>query len=159
MSYETLININSDAKNGWGWNAFNTFVKLNPNVTEVSVENQLERMVEKYNLSGEDMIRVFKLQPIENIHLHSNLRHEIGKRSNAFSIYTLAIIAIFILLIAWINYINITTAKTKKQLQSIHLRKVLGSTNKQQLIETIFSSFVLNSIAIMLSGKIIISNV
>jgi putative ABC transport system permease protein len=155
LSYRTLENQNSDAINGWGWNSFNTFVRLNPNASMASVEKQLKNIVSKYHLSDEEMTREFKLQPIESLHLNSNLRHEIGRRSNLSSIFTLGLIAIFILLIAWVNYINIATSQTKKQLLSIHIKKVLGSTKNLLFIDSVFNGLVLNTIAIAMSFLLI----
>ena len=148
LSYPTLENHNSDAINGWGWNAFNTFVKLNPNADLESVDRQLEGVVSKYHLHNDEMTRKFTLQPVESIHLNSDLRHEIGRRSNLSSIYTLSLIAIFILLIAWINYINIAASQTKKQLLSIHIKKVLGGTKGLQVFDSVIDGILLNTVAL-----------
>ncbi len=149
LSYPTLENHNSDAINGWGWNSFNTFVKLNPKTDLKTVNQQLKGVVKKYNLSNDDMTREFTLQPIENMHLKSNLRHEIGQRSNLSSIYTLSLIAIFILLIAWVNYINIAASQTKKQLLSIQVKRVLGGTKGQQVFDSVLDVTLLNTVAIL----------
>lgn len=148
LSYPTLENHNSDAINNWGWNSFNTFVKLNPDVNPDSVERQLKDVVKKYHLFNDEMTREFTLQPIEQIHLNSDLRHEIGRRSNASSIYTLSLIAIFILLIGWVNYINIAASQTKKQLLSIHIKKVLGGTKGLQVFDSVMDGILLNTIAL-----------
>ncbi len=155
LSYRTLENQNSDAINGWGWNSFNTFVRLNPNASVISVEQQLKGIVAKYHLSEEEMTREFKLQPIKSLHLNSNLRHEIGRRSNLSSIFTLGVIAIFILLIAWVNYINIAAAQSKKQLLAVHIKKVLGSTKKLLFIDSVLSGLILNTIAITMAFLLI----
>ena len=148
LSYPTLEKSNSDATNGWGWNSFNTFVKLNPVADLQLVNRQLKRVVDKYNLSSDEMTREFTLQSIENLHLKSNLRHEIGRRSNLSSIFTLGTIAVFILLIAWVNYINITASQTKKQLLSIHIKKVLGGTKALQIFDAVLDAVLLNTLAI-----------
>ena len=155
LSYRTLENQNSDAINGWGWNAFNTFVQLTPKANVDLVEQQLKRIVAKYNLSEVEMTREFKLQPIESLHLNSNLRHEIGRRSNLSSLITLGVIAIFILLIAWINYINIAAAQTKKQLLSIHVKKILGNTKKLLFIDSMLSGLIINTVAIIFAFLLI----
>ena len=152
LSYKTLISQNSDAAFGWGWNAFNTFVKLKPNSDLALVNKKLEGIVAKYKLSdSEGMKRIFQLQPLEKIHLHSRLRHEIGRLGNAFTIYVLISIAIFILLVAWINYINISTAKSRKQILEIAVKKVLGSSKRQIYTEHIFEALLINGAAILAS--------
>lgn len=152
LSYKTLVSQNSDAAFGWGWNAFNTFVKLKPNADRTSVNKKLEGIVSKYKLSdSEGMKRIFQLQPLAEIHLHSTLRHEIGRLGNVFTIYVLISIAIFILLVAWINYINISTAKSRKQILELAVKKVLGSTKKQIYIEHIFEALLINGAALLVS--------
>ena len=155
LSYKTLVSQNRDAAFGWGWNAFNTFVKLKPNSDIALVNKKLDSVVSKYKLSdSEGMKRIFQLQPLERIHLHSKLRHEIGRLGNAFTIYVLMSIAIFILLVAWINYINISSAKSKKQILEVFVKKVLGSTSGQIYFEHVFEAIFINAVAIL--GSIIL---
>lgn len=151
LSYQSLISLNSDAAYEWGWNAFNTFIKLKPGSNLTLVNKKLKDIVSKYNLSDKNMTRVFALQSLQSLHLHSNLRHEIGKRGNAFMIYILISIAIFILVIAWINYINISTAKSKKQFLEINVKKILGCSKKELFYSQLFETFVLNFIALIFS--------
>jgi putative ABC transport system permease protein len=156
LSYETLISQNNDAAFGWGWNAFNTFVKLKPDSDIGSVNTKLEGIVSRYKLSdSEGMKRIFKLQPLESIHLHSRLRHEIGQLGNVFTIYVLTSIAIFILLIAWINYINISTAKSRKQITEISVRKVIGLTKGQIYFEHVFEALLIDGTSFLVSVIII----
>ena len=149
LSYKSLISLNNNAD--WGWNSFNTFVKLKPNSNLEVIDKKLGKVVTKYNLSIEGMTRVFALQPITSIHLHSNLRHEIGRRGNAFMIYILISIAIFILIIAWINYVNVSTAKSKKQFLEIDVKKVLGCSKNELFYGQLFETIVLNIISLILS--------
>jgi putative ABC transport system permease protein len=135
----------------WGWNAFNTFVKLEPNADTEIVQSQFSGIVEKYNLSNEEMTRVFKLQPLKDIHLHSNIRHEIGRRNSAVSVYILIAISIFILVVAWINYVNISTIKSRKDLLTMNVKRFLGSKKKHFVIENIFESLLINLIAVIVS--------
>jgi len=152
LSYKTLVSQNSDAAFGWGWNAFNTFVRLKPNSDIASVNKKLEGIVSKYKLSdSEGMKRVFELQPLTEIHLHSRLRHEIGRLGNVFTVYVLISIAIFILFVAWINYINMSTAKSRKQILEIAVKRVLGSTKWQIYSEHIFEALLINGVAIIIS--------
>ena len=154
LSFKTLEkqeyrNRNMDTE--WGWNAFNTFVKFKPNADTAIVHRQLNGIVEKYNLSYEEMTRVFKLQPLKDIHLHSNIRHEIGRRNSAVSVYILIAISIFILVVAWINYVNISTIKSRKDLLAMNVKRFLGSKKKHFIIENIFESLLINFIAVIIS--------
>jgi putative ABC transport system permease protein len=155
LSYHSLVRIASSAANEWGWNSFNTFVKLRANSNLDVVNKKLKDVVTKYKLSEDNYTRVFTLQPIHSIHLHSNIRHEIGRRGNAFMIYILMILAIFILLIAWINYVNVSTAKSKKQILELHVQRVLGCSGKQLFYGQLLETFLLNFMALVVSMVVI----
>ncbi len=154
LSFKTLEKQQEGDRNMdtyWGWNAFNTYVKLKAQSNIETVHNKLSAIVEKYNLSNKDMTRIFKLQPLADIHLKSNVRHEIGRRNSADSIFILLGIALFILVVGWINYVNASSVKTRKELVLINVRKSLGSTNKHFVFENILESLVLNLVAILIS--------
>src|SRR5690606_9232186 len=91
------------------------------------------------------------LQPIQEIHLYSELQSEIGETGNYKFVYYLIVIAGFIILITWINYVNLTTARATDRTREIGVRKVFGSQRKQlisqfllEAILTCFASFILS---------------
>jgi putative ABC transport system permease protein len=151
ISYLTLIEHNTDAQYSWGWNAFNTFVLVEPTASIAHIEQQLEELVTKYQLSRDEMKRVFTLQALTDIHLNSKLRHEIGVRGNLFSLKVLMAIALFILCVAWINYINISSAKSKKELMEAEMKAIFGNKKSLRFIESIFDSVLLNTIGLIVS--------
>ena len=52
------------------------------------------------------------LQPLADIHLHSNLEVEIEANSDIRYVYIFSALALFILLIACINFMNLATARS-----------------------------------------------
>lgn len=95
-----------------------------------------------------------ELQPLKDIHLHSNLEQEMGENSNASYLYIFAAVAIFILLIASVNFINLNISLAFRRMKETGLRKVMGAVRgqliKQYLAETLVISFVALVIAIVL---------
>jgi putative ABC transport system permease protein len=73
----------------------------------------------------------FRLQPVTDIHLHSNMRWELGNNSHVSYIYILGAAALFILILACINFTNLTTARSLERAKEIGLRKTLGAQRKQ----------------------------
>ncbi|MEL7427612.1 MAG: ABC transporter permease, partial [Bacteroidota bacterium] len=71
------------------------------------------------------------LQPLTDIHLHSQLNMEIGSNGSITYLYLAAAIAIVILLLALINYINLTTARAGQRVREVGVRKVLGAKPRQ----------------------------
>jgi putative ABC transport system permease protein len=67
------------------------------------------------------------LQPLHDIHLHSNMEGELKPNGNFnYVIFSLSI-ALFILILACINFINLSTARSTERAREVGIRKVVGS--------------------------------
>lgn len=148
ISFTTFIQKNDPSKE-WGWNDFYTYIKLNPNVDYASFESKLGSFILKYK--GKDSKDRMVLQPIEGIHLHSNVGYELEANGNSRSIYFLSVIALVILVIAWVNYINLSTAQSEKRAKEVSIRKVNGATRGEVMTQLILESFLMNFIAVLIS--------
>ncbi len=82
------------------------------------------------------------LQPLTDIHLHSNMGWEIEPNGSITYVYLFMVIALFILLLACVNYMNLATARSARRASEIGMRKVMGS-NRRQLIAQILTESVL----------------
>ena len=71
------------------------------------------------------------LQPLKDIHLHSNLRAEIKPNGNIIYVYIFIIIAAFLLIIACINFMNLSTARSTDRAPEVGIRKVTGAQREQ----------------------------
>jgi putative ABC transport system permease protein len=91
------------------------------------------------------------LQPLMDIHLHSDLNLELGPVSDIRYVYIFSIVAIFMLLIACINFMNLSTAGASKRAREVGIRKVLGSLNGQLVRQFLLESLLLTSFAFLLS--------
>ena len=69
----------------------------------------------------------FSIQPLLDIHLKSNLRHEIEPNGNIRYVYIFSIVALFILVIATINYMNLSTAYYDTRVVEVGIRKSNGA--------------------------------
>jgi putative ABC transport system permease protein len=108
---------------------------------------------EKHNFRQE-----FILQPLLDIHLHSNLLQESRpeEQGDGESVYFLTIIAFFILIIAWVNYINLSTAKSLERANEVGVRKVMGAFKNQLAAQFLMESFLLNLFAAILGVLLVI---
>lgn len=155
LSYESLIRLDPTAKDGMGWNAFFTYVLLNPKVSPEAFEAKLNAFVSQ--ILAEDMEAYnykahFILQALKNIHLYPTaLRHDREVKGSRTTIYALSIIAFFIIVIAYFNYINLSTSRTMVRVKEVGIRKVVGSNRSQLIIQFLFEAALLNFIAIVLA--------
>ena len=93
----------------------------------------------------------YYIQPLDNIHLHSNLKWELLPNGDVTYVRILLLIGVFILAIACINYINLVTARSAERAKEVGIRKAIGAVRsqlvKQFLVEsslTVFASMTLS---------------
>lgn len=126
------------------WNGYNyyTYLRLAPDTDMAQLNEKLIPLSDKY--IGEESKLVFNLQPIKDIHLHSDFTFEPEIHGSAKAVNFLSIISIFILLIAWVNYVNLSTARAVDRAQEVGLRKVVGAKKGQLIGQFLVESLLIN---------------
>lgn len=149
--------------NEWGTAFFYyTYIKLKDHVDPVPFEEKarkhlLEQMA--LNTTGMDFQKWldegnsydYFLQPLTDIHLTSDLRWEFmpnGKKSN---VQLFLAVGVFILIISCINYVNLSTAKSGKRLRELGLKKIMGATRLDLIVQLLGESVVLTSVSAVLA--------
>jgi putative ABC transport system permease protein len=166
ISWSSISKIDPASSSGdWGSLAFYTYVKLASNADVDLFEQKIEKVLMQKLLaeSGEtpeafeDFQMEFNafLQPLTDIHLHSNLMAELSPNSDLSYVYTFSAIAIFILLIACINFMNLTTAQSSRRAKEVGIRKVHGAVKKQLVYQFISESIIL-SLATLIIALLIV---
>ena len=69
----------------------------------------------------------YKVQPLGDIHLRSNLQYEIAATGSINKVYIFSVIGLFILLLAGINYTNLATARAAARAKEVGIKKVVGA--------------------------------
>jgi putative ABC transport system permease protein len=145
----------------WLNNNFNTYILLTEGVNPRSLEMKFPEMLKKYMgpqiklLTGKSWDEIdtseisaeFYLQPLTDIHLHSDLLAELEPNSDVKYVYIFSIIAIFVLLIASINFMNLSTARSAGRSKEVGIRKVLGSHRKQLIKQFLTESTLLSLVS------------
>ena len=131
VSLQTLGNLS----NFWAFHMFQTYLLLNDNSSASELEKKFPAFVNKYIINNPqaDGKQDIHLQPLTDIHLHSNMVGELGLNGNVVYIYVFAGVAIFILLLACFNFTNLSTARSLTRAKEVGLRKVVGADRKQLL--------------------------
>jgi putative ABC transport system permease protein len=157
------VNPEETAGSEWWFNfSYHTFVLLNPKADIANVVNKMKLIndtdaaqankiiAEKYEIKDKVM---FHLQRLEDIHLSKNFPPQYGliDASNPTYSYILSAIALFILLIACINFINLTVARSLKRAKEIGVRKVVGSSRNQLVMQFLGESLLLSLFAFVLA--------
>lgn len=158
IRYDMLISMSSLKNNNGGqnWGSFNyyTYVLLKPGVSLDGVARKLEEVNKKYvaPIFSQFNIKMhYGVQPITDIHLHSQLQQEPEELGSMSYVWIFSAVAFFMLLIACINYMNLTTARSARRAREIGIRKVAGSTRGQLILQFLTESVLTAFLAILLS--------
>ncbi|MEQ8927744.1 MAG: FtsX-like permease family protein [Fulvivirga sp.] len=109
------------------------------------VEAYLGKTIEEYEAAGN--LHKFFFQPIDDIHLTSNLQFEMQPNGDIQYVYLFSIIGMFIMAIAAINFTNLSTARSVKRAKEVGIRKTLGSTKKELFLQFFLESTAICTIA------------
>ena len=137
--------------NNWYWDGFYNYIRLNDGTDATLLEGKFPYLVDKYigDNRAPDFQPVFLLQPITDIHLHSNLLGEASENGDSKSVATLFILAFLILSIAWANYVSLSTSGSIDRAKEVGIRKSLGSTKNGLIKQFLVESFVVNFLALL----------
>jgi len=126
-------------RENWGFNSFATFVMLEPSASPENLNQKLTGYLKEYYDEDTDKL---VLQPLTDIHLFSNLGHDLDNRGDIKYVWIFSTLAVLVLLIACINFMNLTTARSANRAKEVGLRRVVGA-NRPQLIRQFFCESIL----------------
>ncbi len=98
------------------------------------------------------------LQPLTEIHLHSDLKpeSELEPGGDIRYVYLFSAIAVFMLLLACINFINLSTAGAAKRAKEVGIRKALGSERSALISQFLAESGLLTMLAMGLAVGLVL---
>lgn len=158
LKYDVIISLNGFERvwnlENWGWTGFYAYVKLKPHVDPENFGKKVRHIADVFardKLEEWGTSFTFYLQPIDSIHLRSNLVSEIGTPGNPRDIATFSIIGFLILVISCINFINLSTARSDKRAREVGVRKVVGAHRAQLTRQFLLESMLASAVSMVLS--------
>jgi putative ABC transport system permease protein len=134
----------------WAWTDHHTYVLLAAGAAMADVEARLPAVVEAHTSERFSASTTLRLQPLTSIHLDSKLKDELGANGNATALSILLVVAGFILLLACVNFTNLATARSANRAKEIGMRKVLGASRLQLMVQ-----FLGESVAVSLGALVV----
>ncbi|WP_232065013.1 ABC transporter permease [Rhodocytophaga rosea] len=136
------------------WGSFNhyTYLELHENVsTDAASLQKLNTGITNIHKANAKIKAEYYLQPITNIHLHSNFLADLPGHGNIQYVQILTVVAIFILLVASINFMNLATARSARRAKEVGLRKVVGAKREHLIMQFMGESLMIAGISLVLA--------
>ena len=132
--------------NSWNNSSYYTYVQLQRGTDINYVNKKIKSVVKQHVADKNNNTEVF-LYPFSKMHLYS--RFENGKVAGGKIevIRLLLIIAGIILLTACINFMNLSTAQSHKRAMEVGVRKVMGATRINLVVQFLAESLAITFIA------------
>lgn len=127
------------------------YVKLNAPADEAEVVRALASIVKAKSSNPDEAKEVFTLQPLADI--HTNTVYESSNPAYTITpLYAslLLVLGVFILSIAAINYINLATSIAFSRAREMGVRKAIGGSRKQLLLQCLFETGFLIMLALII---------
>lgn len=165
LDFDFLLPI-EDSNLSWTSQNYFTYVLLDEKSDVEELQNKMRSILENYIIPAQiqrgrdaSFIEVlksieYKLQPISDIHLESDIEMADGlQHGDLRFVWLFAAIAGFILILACINFINLSTAKSASRAKEVGLRKTVGAF-KNNLVAQFLTESVLFSIISFIIGVV-----
>ena len=143
----------------WGCQSGWVYVKMRPGTDVKQIEAQLPAW-EKRNIPDEMTGNLrsnagdeqdWHFVNLRNIHLGKAQDSSQTPGNDERTIATFAIIAMLILGMAVVNFTNLATARASQRAREVALRKVLGATRKQLIVQFVAESILISAVAMLLA--------
>lgn len=141
------------------WDNFNfyTYVELDEHfdATPVALDSLNAKFKAIYKANEPNLRVDFRLQPLADVHLHSNLFADLPGAGNIQYVYIFIVVGVFVLGVACINFMNLATARSARRAKEVGLRKVAGAV-RFQLIRQFLSESSIIAVMALVIGMILV---
>lgn len=120
---------------------------------EVKINDSFRPMLEELaGLVGVEEQKDYYLRPLQDIYFAEEVAFEPSiRKGDRRSVNSFALIALFILVIAGINFINLSTARAFVRSKEVGVKKLLGSTRQQLILQFLMEAIMVTAFAVLLS--------
>jgi ABC-type antimicrobial peptide transport system permease subunit len=139
------------------WNSINggsqLFIKLAPKSSVKNVEARLQILLKKNDKGANEhnTTTTYKLQPFSELHFNSDYGGFGDHIAHKPTLYGLLTVAAFLLILGCINFINLTTAQASQRAKEIGVRKTMGGSGNQLMMQFLSETLFITIISMLIS--------
>jgi putative ABC transport system permease protein len=137
--------------NQWEWLNSYTYVALEQDASLRKIEKDINEATQKNQTADSPFKKAeLSLQPISDIHFddaEGNFKASI----DPMVLYVVGGALVIVLLMAWINYINLETARFVRRIREAGVRKIIGSSTSDLILQFFIQYIILYFIALSLA--------
>ncbi len=152
LKFDFLINWKSHMTQlEWGTPIILTTLELDENVNIQDMERKLNAFLKpRLDKNATEQISV-GLRPFRDQYLYSQFVNGKPAEGRIIYIHIFSGVAVFILIIACINFMNLATARSIRRAKEIGVRKVVGSSRLNLIVQFFGESLLLSAVALIFS--------
>lgn len=129
-------------------------------IEELYYDNMTVRFAKQRGISTDEFIEKYgatkvSLEPLSEVRLHTKTNGLAEGKGNYQFLIIMMGLSILILCLSIFNYINMATATAMKRAKEVGVRKVLGASKKNIVIQFIFETIIIVSFSMLLSLVIV----
>jgi len=132
-------------------NDVHVYLKLAENADPAKVETKIDNYLQTRLAKKEGIVTHAGLQPFRDKYLHGSFENGKPEGGRIEYVRIFSGVALFILIIACINFMNLSTARSVKRAKEVGLRKVVGSSRTNLVLQFFGESLLFALLAMIVS--------
>jgi predicted permease len=151
LSYSTIKKQREEE--GWNsiWSGEQCYFLLREGESIAKVDNRLPAFTKKYIGADDPDKTEFITQPLTEMHFDERFDTYSSNTVSRTTLVAFSVIALILIVTASINFINLSTAEAIKRSKEVGVRKSLGSTRGQLVLQFLGETTLVTVVAVLLS--------
>lgn len=156
ISFSTLFNKNVYLDWDGGWNYY-SYLLLNKQADAGLLQQKFKGLFDKKinHRLPEGIEYEGSLENLEDIHLYTDVSFPWSTKGSPQNLIIFSVIGILILILACLNFVNLSTAQAVQRIKEVGVKKTLGLSRKQLILQLLFEPFVVACISLLVSLELI----